>query len=226
MDTGNKVKRIILIAFLSSQGWAACPLYTYPENHKIDQEMNNICDNIQSVSNGISSTSSITLRGLTVSSLTVTSQAQIKGTKTNDSAAVGYVGEFIRGYATGVTAAASGTFGDVVSISLTAGDWDVSCNLEMIPQAGTTISLSPNGTDDVAISAYSGNTTTDHVPGDNLYQFNPYGTASTTIQAVSGSIPSFRVSLSGTATYYLKGKIYYSSTAPIWYGRISARRMR
>jgi hypothetical protein len=48
-----------------------------------------------------------------------------KGTATNDSAAAGYIGEFISANGTVTTGNTQGTAINLCSISLTAGDWDV-----------------------------------------------------------------------------------------------------
>jgi hypothetical protein len=48
-----------------------------------------------------------------------------KGTATNDSAAAGYIGEFISANGTVTTGNTQGTAINLASISLTAGDWDV-----------------------------------------------------------------------------------------------------
>lgn len=71
------MKKLLFIVFLTSRCWASCPLYTYPENPKLNQEITNICQSISnSVSNNVSSNyasiSSATIPSLTVSSLTVT----------------------------------------------------------------------------------------------------------------------------------------------------------
>jgi len=49
----------------------------------------------------------------------------ITGTATNNDAAAGKVGEYLRGYGSGVNCV-NGQFVDITSINLTAGDWDVS----------------------------------------------------------------------------------------------------
>ena len=72
--------------------------------------------------------SSATITNLTVNgSITFSpTTTGINGTTTNDSAQTGKVGEYISATASAVNAPASATWGDLASISLTAGDWDVS----------------------------------------------------------------------------------------------------
>jgi hypothetical protein len=209
------MKKLIFILFLSSTGWAACPLYTYPENHKIDQEFNNVCENIQNVSNSaLTSTSSTTLSGLTVSSLTVTSQAQIRGTKTNDSAAAGYIGEYVESITSLANINTTNVWQDITSISLTAGDWDVQG--QIIQQGGGVSQLQ------AAVSLYSGNTTTDHVYASNvLRQVGAGGAYDSSI-----TINRYRVSINTTTTVYLKGLGNFASGTPQIAGKISARRVR
>jgi hypothetical protein len=55
--------------------------------------------------------------------------AAIAGTNTNDSAAAGYVGEYVSSAVTATNYGATGVWGDLTSISLTAGDWDVTALL-------------------------------------------------------------------------------------------------
>lgn len=50
--------RLIPLILLTMNAWASCPLYTYPENKKLDQEINNTCENILNpVSNTITANS-------------------------------------------------------------------------------------------------------------------------------------------------------------------------
>lgn len=142
------------------------------------------------------------------------------GTTTNDSAAAGFVGQFIDSSNHSLTAVgSSGQYANVTSISLTAGDWDVSGNVMF--SFGTAVSITNAS---MAVSLFSGNTTTDHVAGANAYGSSAYPTA--TQDSSVATVPRFRVSISGTTTVFLKGAITYASGAPFFYGYISARRMR
>jgi len=143
----------------------------------------------------------------------------ITGTTTNDNAAAGDVGEFVStNVANGtIFLAASGAYGNVASISLTPGDWDVT-GVAVLNANGASYSTGSWG---VAVSSYSGNTTTDHVLGVNQLYFNDY---SGNDQA--GPVPVVRFSLASTTTLYLKATANYSSGSPYVYGRLSARRVR
>lgn len=139
----------------------------------------------------------------------------IPGTPTNDSAPTGAVGEWVGAVAT-LQNPGTAAFANLASIALTAGDWDVSGLFSYNSGGG--------GTDRVtlALSVHSGNTATDQVDGDNMAT----GPTTSGTSAPTGfvSIPSWRLSLSGSATVYLKGS---SPTTPQnGNGRISARRMR
>jgi hypothetical protein len=142
------------------------------------------------------------------------------GTTTNDNALSGYKGQYISSttlIGASVNDTGSTQFTNINSISLSPGDWDVS-GVIMTSFSGVT------GTGfEAAISAFSGNTTTDQVLGDNhVQEFN--GISGTT--RVTLFVPTWRVSISSTTTIYLKFACTYSAGTPAGWGRISARRVR
>ena len=145
----------------------------------------------------------------------------IVGTTTNDNTQAGNVGEAVR--ANRVVGSAislsNGVWVNVASIALTAGDWDVS--------AIGGIGVNSNGTITqigIAVSVNSGNTTTDQVDGDN--QEVALGPFPNTQINTYGAIPSYRLSISGNTTVYLKALANFSSGSWAAWGRISARRIR
>lgn len=145
----------------------------------------------------------ITAQGVNIGSLTSTGCA-FKGTTTNDAPTAGFIGEsIISSISSGAIALDStGVWKDFTSISLTAGDWDVSANILLaINDLVNTTAVAG------AISIYSGNTTTDHVTGTN---------AITTPSSAPGvAISPYRVSLASTTTVYAKGRgTWASGTAP------------
>lgn len=164
------------------------------------------------VDSGASSTLVITGAGVA----TFSGQLIGKGTATNDSASTGYIGEHISSVVSSLAnMAATNTWGNITSISLTAGDWDVTGQAYYSTAGGGNVVL--HG----AISIYSGNTTTDHVNGQNVM----------TINETSGSAQmslgiSYRISISGTTTVYLKGKAVYAAGTQQAEGTIFARRVR
>jgi hypothetical protein len=146
-----------------------------------------------------------------------TTGCAILGTTTNDNASAGYVGQYVESViSTGTNFPTSGAFGDLTSISLTAGDWDVTCTLEENVSGATVVWF------DAAISTTSGNSTSGLILGSNWLE-SP-GTTSAAEGHVS--IPAYRLSLSSTTTVYLKYAASYSVSTPKAKGRISARRMR
>jgi hypothetical protein len=141
----------------------------------------------------------------------------IHGTNTNDSAAGGYVGEYVSAQVT--TAAnlfGNNVLGDVTSISLSAGDWDVTGQV-MATKNGATVSAFDTG-----IGTASGTASTGMTYGVNLIECPPPGASND----IPCQIPSWRVSLSSTSTIYLKARGFYSAGTPQAYGFIHARRVR
>ena len=146
--------------------------------------------------------------------------SKVVGTTTNDSAAAGYIGQFVEATTTGnLNAAASAVADDLLSISLTAGDWDVT-GLVLWQANGSTYSQFRAG-----ISIYSGSNETGLDSGVTL---NFYSVPSTSNSlSITLPMPMVRMSLASTTTVYLKRYAVYSSGTPRTQGgRISARRMR
>lgn len=142
---------------------------------------------------------------------------QLPGTATNDNASAGNVGQYIESVISiSANFPATGVWGDFTSISLTAGDWDVSAVMVHFPNGGTQSDAS------TGISTTSGNSSTGLVFGSN-YINGPAGTAAAD-QTLT--IPAYRMSLSGTTTVYFKYMADFTVGTPKALGRISARRMR
>lgn len=145
------------------------------------------------------------------------SNKTLTGTATNDNAPAGAVGEYISsavasGSAVSLTAA---TPANVTSISLTAGDWDVSGAVNYVIDA-------PNGgcTGKASISSTSATQATD---GSEAYGQSTLG--------LNYSVPLTRkrFSLSSTTTVYLVGEAPTVAAGPAGvkaYGTITARRVR
>lgn len=152
----------------------------------------------------------------------------IVGTTTNDNAAAGKVGEVIsasvvRSSAITVT---SGSTLNIVSISLTAGDWDVRA----------TITIEPAGTTAVTNFTPAISTTSVTLPGadtigvpDSTGQIRMdvnYPTGYVPTSVISQGIPSTRVSISTTTTYYLVLRSNFSVSTETTYGSLVGRRVR
>jgi hypothetical protein len=131
-------------------------------------------------------------------------------------AATGAVGEKIESVVSVAVGSAFtiGQWGNVTSIAVTAGDWDVHGVL-----ANTLIATVSKAS--MAISLFSANTTTDHVLGSNVLDL-PLGIATFTGGA---GISSFGVNVSVPTTIFLKGFLA-TAVGNAFTGRLSARRMR
>lgn len=141
----------------------------------------------------------------------------LAGTGTNDSAASGKIGEFVSSLISSATAfPATATYSDLTSISLTAGDWDVSLGA-WFTLNGSVTSLVLYG-----ISTSSGNAFADGADGDNILKLSAPLSGGT----ASGFIAPFRMSFATTTTVYFKYRADYTGGPPQARGRISARRVR
>lgn len=133
------------------------------------------------------------------------------GTTTNDDALAGQVGEYVSAAAAPVSVS-SGTPGNITSISLTAGDWEISGTVTWQASGGsvmTTVALSIN-----TVSATLGG-------AESILQttFTANGVA------MLWAGPS-RFSLSGTTTIYLVELVGFTGGAVNANGTIAARRIR
>lgn len=140
------------------------------------------------------------------------------GTQTNDAAAAGYVGELIEAIANGVNATTTNQYGDITSITLTAGDWDVSAMVICTLNTGGTVTRWISG-----IGTVTGNDSTGVVDVTTSAGLQPPPTANYNPAAV---VTPVRKSLAGSTTFYLKMLCTYGSGIPLFSGRISARRVR
>lgn len=141
----------------------------------------------------------------------------LKGTSTTDNAPAGYYGEYTSSAVTVATLyPTTGQYGDLASISLTAGDWDVGWNLKQGAN-GATITDCQYG-----VGTAAGNSATGMTLGDNSQSTG----GATTAYDFSASVAGIRQSVAGTTTIYLKYFCDYSVATPKATGRISARRVR
>jgi hypothetical protein len=146
-----------------------------------------------------------------------TSTVGIKGTTTNDSTQAGSIGEYQSNSATGVSVSNGVTF-NAATISLTAGDWQVS---------GCVYYATSPATASWA-SMYAGINTTSATlpafPGSDLTGIvAPFFASSSKGELCS---PPVRELLSTTTMVYLVGQAAYSGGAITANGYIRARRMR
>lgn len=115
-------------------------------------------------------------------------------------------------------------YGDAVfdgggSFTLTPGDWDISVNLAFFLNGSTIVVSSSNP--QIAVTTTSGNSSTGISTADNqAYINNP----NSPVTVSFATIPSYRVSITASTTYYLKLYCEYTGGPPQYRCRISARR--
>lgn len=142
---------------------------------------------------------------------------QLPGTTTNDSASAGNVGQYIEALQTSATNfPTNSTYGDLGSLALTAGDWNVTL-------IGT---ASANGASVTSWALGIGTTTGNSAAGVTFGVNGLQGLPPTSTALSSLSVAEFRVSLAAPATYYCKVIATYTVATPQYIGRCSARRVR
>lgn len=152
---------------------------------------------------------------MTAASFKPSSTSGVIGTTTNDNAAAGSVGELLSGTATDNSVAmTTATPKNVTSVSLTAGDWEVSGTIIFTPDAST----SPT-----QVIGCVG-TTTGSIAVGSAQQFD-VNTAFAQALNVIQSTPTVRFSLASTTTVFLVAQAGFSGNLNTG-GTIRARRVR
>src|SRR6185312_13766790 len=145
--------------------------------------------------------------------------ADVLGTATNDNAASGYIGEYISANVPigSAVSLSTGVAKIVTSISLTAGDWDVSGTVGFSEGATTTC------TQQIAAINTADNTLPTS-PGAGAYaQQGGTGVAGTGAVMPTGTT---RLLLTATTTVYLVAQAAFATSTNAAYGFIAARRAR
>lgn len=143
---------------------------------------------------------------------------KLTATQTNDNAPAGAIGEIIAATAAaGAVALVTATAANVTSISLTAGDWDVSGIVNFTPTATTSIAALAGGpnTTTAALGAqdtFAQNSNATQVPGTTLVIAQP--------------APVVRFSLSAPTTIFLVARATFTVSTLTAGGTIRARRVR
>ena len=173
---------------------------------------------------GATPTTAVTIDGSQnvafANAITPTQTGGIVGTTTNNNANAGSVGEYIASTVLQASRVAltSGTPVNVTSISLTAGDWDVTGLL----------GLSENSS--VAWTYYVGSISSVSGTLSTLQTNSSTGSINTTTLAVVNAylpLPVVRVSLASTTTYYLVAQGGFTGgSGQAAFGTIRARRVR
>lgn len=143
-----------------------------------------------------------------------------KGTATNDAAASLYIGELLSAQlaAASTTSLVTTTGKTIISLSLTAGDWEVSGTVHFIPANTTAVA-----------SLIASVSTADNTQAsvDAVGGFASIGAVYTSGGATMSATPiPVRVSLASTTTYYLVATGTFSVSTCTAYGTLRARRLR
>jgi hypothetical protein len=116
-----------------------------------------------------------------------------------------------------INAYGSGVWGDVASITLDPGTWDVSCMCNCNMNGATMVGQAFI----CGIGTASGTATTGLVAGDTMASAPPPAAGYST----SGSVISKEYTVTVETTLYLKAVTYYSAGNPLFSGRIRARKI-
>ncbi len=177
----------------------------------------NLCKIFTSNTNSITGAGTVTYSSIATSTAAVVNTTTrtggcVNGTYSGTTPAAGYIGEAIRAAATAVNLV-NNTQTNITSISLTAGIWDVSLQSQVNWNGTTTTSIE---------SGISATSATVPAGGD---------AGGAWVQTVAGSpvwtisVPSFRVELSATTTYYAVMRAIFTGGSAAGYARISATRV-
>lgn len=148
------------------------------------------------------------------STFTPSSTAGVVGTTTNDNANAGSWGEYqsATGSTTGMTNA---SYVDLATLSLTAGDWDVTGVVSFNPAGSTVVQAMIAGLSTTANTAPS---------FPNQTQLNGFSLAAGSANFITS--PTVRFSLSATTTVRLGGQANFTTSTLTATGFIRARRVR
>lgn len=143
------------------------------------------------------------------------SGAGILCSATNDNASAGQLGQYIGASQTSTQSLSTGTPLNVISISLTAGDWDV----------WGSVVFSGAGTTNLAYALSSISTTSATLDPNFNYEFSS-GTGGLVNCNPASPVPQIRVSLASTTTVYLVAQAGFTVSTYGAAGFIAARRRR
>lgn len=143
----------------------------------------------------------------------------IKGTTTNDNAAVGYVGEFLNATvgSGGAMSLTTGALLSVTSLSLTPGDWDVYASAVFTQASGTTAT-------DFIVGV--SNSTGGWDGGETSYARTGFLTSNVTTLTATLPAVKRRISVAVTTSIYLLVRGTFSGGTLTVFGNINARRVR
>jgi hypothetical protein len=141
----------------------------------------------------------------------------------NGSASAGDLGEVIESAQTTQQNLPSSTqWGDLTSISLTAGNWLVSAFIRL--NTSTSTGVTEFG---IGISSTSGNSSSGLTEGNtSCTEAHDSSVTGITNQRWQLAMPAVNIKLASTTTHYLKMTCTYSNGQPVAVGRITAVRIR
>lgn len=143
------------------------------------------------------------------------------GTTTNDAAAAGIIGQEINAIVSTYTNfTTTATYENIASITLTAGDWDLS-GFFTYSSNSATITAASNAIFVISTTTASAAGATE---GRNIAYVPQAALLGTSL--FSDSIAPYRVSISGTTTFYLNAQATFTLGNPQYVGGLRARRIR
>jgi hypothetical protein len=169
---------------------------------------------------GGSGGTAILATGLNTATPAITLVSGQVGTATNDNAAAGRIGEYLSAtrLAGASVALTTGVSTDILALSLTAGDWDVSGNLIYAGAGGVSV---------ISVLGWitTASATLPTLPNGGMETLW-VGTPPTTNVAPYLSIATGRISIAATTVIYLSTNCQFSGGTVSSYGFIGARRAR
>src|SRR6185295_793600 len=191
---------------------------TYPNTNAVSTLLYassaNVMAALATANSGVLTTSSSGVPSIDTTNFSVLATGvQMKGNNTNTAPPAGFIGQTISSAATSV-ATTSGAAKTIASITLTAGIWDVTAIATSLPAGGTVVMQQQ------VVSISTTDNTVEGNFGDQKTIINQL-----TLGAASGCVPAFRVTLSGSTTYYCVVNNTYSSTTCPTNARISGTRV-
>ena len=156
-----------------------------------------------------------------ITAATATFSTGILGTTTNDSVAAGYVGESTITFKSSYTnCPGNGAYGDYGSLTLGAGDWDISLSAAYYNNNATATGFR------FGIGTVAGDNNTNVTSADTMCIRNFLAASTPVAGEDSCSIPAWRASIASPTTYFMKALCSYTVGTPQVKIRMSARRIR
>lgn len=170
---------------------------------------------------GSGTVTSVTCNGVAITTSGVCSTiGQVPGTATNDNAAAGFVGEYNSSIVLAGSAVSlvTNVAKDITTLTLTAGDWDVSGICVNQPNPATTTSA-------MICNITTTANTLNNAPSDGgAISFSTIAIGAGLQQSLTTDVA--RVSISGSTTYHLVMQATFLINTEAGYGKIRARRVR